>query len=51
VIVEEASGTWELPVAMLDADPSDTPDWLAAAHDSVTALLADRRPGAAPGLG
>ncbi|HEX2397428.1 MAG TPA: NAD(P)H-binding protein [Solirubrobacteraceae bacterium] len=50
-IVEEAEAVWELPTIVVDADPGDSPAWLAAARESVAALLGDRPEQAASGLG
>jgi hypothetical protein len=38
-IAKRASETWEIPVALLEADPGDPEDWTRAARRGVDALL------------
>ena len=38
-VVAEAARTWEIPVRMLDAAPTDQRPWTAAAHAAVQELL------------
>ncbi len=41
-LVREAEATWEIPVAVLDADPADPAAWLRSARAAVDGLLAAR---------
>jgi uncharacterized protein YbjT (DUF2867 family) len=38
-IVREASETWEIPLRIVDAHPSDHPAWLTSARAATTSLL------------
>lgn len=42
-IAATARATWEIPVALLDADPADPERWAACAREAVDALLAAPR--------
>ena len=39
-VARTASRTWQIPLAILDADPLDHAAWLASAHGAVDRLLA-----------